>query len=98
MRRAKRKSTSPGIEFLEPGCRWNALINAISTYINGVELDQLSARDFWRYRDTGVNWRVVEGYGTLVAASGAGLDVALDCPAHRDRPWWPAHPHRDAAR
>jgi len=42
----------PGDRFLEPGCRWNALINATSTYINGVELDQLSARDFWRYRDT----------------------------------------------
>ncbi len=71
----------PGDRFLQPGCRWNALINATSTYINGVELDQVSARDFWRYRDTGVNWRVVEGYGTLVAATGAGLDVALDCPA-----------------
>jgi monoamine oxidase len=71
----------PGDRFLEPGCRWNALIDATSTYINGVELDQLSAHDFWRYRDTGVNWRVVEGYGTLVAATAAGLDVALDCPA-----------------
>jgi monoamine oxidase len=71
----------PGNRFLEPGCRWNALINATSTYINGVELDELSARDFWRYRDTGVNWRVVEGYGTLVAACGAGLEITLDCPA-----------------
>jgi monoamine oxidase len=80
----------PGDRFLEPGCRWNALIDATSTYINGVELDQVSARDFRRYRDTGVNWRVVEGYGTLVAATGAGLDVTLDCPAqvidHGGRP------------
>jgi monoamine oxidase len=75
------KIDQPGDRFLEAGCRWNALINATSTYINGVELDQLSARDFWRYRDTGVNWRVVEGYGTLVAATAAGLDVSLDCPA-----------------
>jgi monoamine oxidase len=75
------ETDQPGDRFLEPGCRWNALINAISTYINGVELDQLSARDFWRYRDSGVNWRVVEGYGTLVAACGAGLDITLDCPA-----------------
>ncbi len=71
----------PGVRLLEPGCRWNGLIDATSTYINGVELDQLSVRDFWRYRDTGVNWRVVEGYGTLIAASGTGLDIALDCPA-----------------
>jgi monoamine oxidase len=75
------ETDQPGNRFLEPGCRWNGLINAISTYINGVELDQLSARDFWRYRDTGINWRVVEGYGSLIAASGAGLDVTLDCPA-----------------
>jgi monoamine oxidase len=71
----------PGASFLEPGCRWNGLINAISTYMNGVELDGLSARDFWRYRDTGINWRVVEGYGTLIAALADGLDISFDCPA-----------------
>ena len=71
----------PGASFLEPGSRWNGLINAISTYMNGVELDGLSARDFWRYRDTGINWRVVEGYGTLIAALADGLDISFACPA-----------------
>jgi len=71
----------PGDRFLEPGCRWNGLINAISTYMNGVELDGLSARDFWRYRDTGINWRVREGYGTLIAALADGLDISFECPA-----------------
>jgi monoamine oxidase len=71
----------PGDTFLEPGGRWNGLINAISTYMNGVELDGLSARDFWRYRDTGINWRVVEGYGTLIAALAEGLDISFACPA-----------------
>jgi monoamine oxidase len=66
---------------LEPGCRWNALINAASTYINGVELDGVSAHDFYRYRDTGVNWRIREGYGALIAALGEGLDITYDCPA-----------------
>jgi monoamine oxidase len=70
-----------GDSFLEPGGRWNGLINAISTYMNGVELDGLSARDFWRYRDTGTNWRVVEGYGTLIAALADGLDISFACPA-----------------
>ena len=65
---------------LEPGSRWNPLLNATSTYINGVELDGLSVRDFGRYCDTGVNWRVTEGYGALMAALAAGLDIALDCP------------------
>jgi monoamine oxidase len=66
---------------LEPGGRWNALINAASTYINGVELDGVSAHDFYRYQDTGVNWRVREGYGALIARLGTGLDITLDCPA-----------------
>jgi monoamine oxidase len=66
--------------YLEPGNRWNPLLNAVSSYINGVELDGLSVRDFWNYRDTEVNRRIVEGYGALIAALGAGLDIALDCP------------------
>lgn len=71
----------PAERLLEPGCRWNPLINAISTYINGIELDQVSVMDFWHYHDSGVNWRVGEGYGTLIAALGAGLNVALECRA-----------------
>jgi len=72
----------PGERCLDPGCRWNPLIEATSTYINGVELDGLSVHDFWNYRDTGVNWRVVEGYGTLIAGLGAGLDIIVDCAAN----------------
>lgn len=67
-------------ECLEPGGRWNALLDALSTYINGVELERLSVQDFARYRNTGVNWRVEVGYGALMQASAAGLDIALDCP------------------
>jgi len=66
---------------LDPGSRWNPLLNATSTYMNGVELDQLSVRDFWRYHDTGVNWRIVEGYGSLMEALASGLDIRLECPA-----------------
>lgn len=65
---------------LEPGGRWNPLINAISSYINGVELDKVSTQDFANYRDTGVNWRVLQGYGTLITSYGDGLDLTLDCP------------------
>ena len=68
---------------LEPGGRWNELITAIGTYISGAELTRVSALDFANYQDTGVNWRVVEGYGTAIAAAGDGLSVALDCPARR---------------
>jgi monoamine oxidase len=69
--------------FLAPHGRWNELITAVGSYVSGAELDQLSVRDFQRYDDSGVNWRVVEGYGTVIAAHGASLPVVLGSPAHR---------------
>jgi monoamine oxidase len=71
------------VEALEAGGRWNNLINAIATYISGAELTRLSARDFTNYDDNGVNWRVLEGFGATIAASGEQLAVALDCPVRR---------------
>jgi monoamine oxidase len=68
---------------LEPHGRWNNMINAIGTYISGAELDRVSALDFANYQDTKVNWRVVEGLGTTIAAAGDNLDVTLDCPVLR---------------
>ena len=65
---------------LDPNGRWNDLIRATGTYVSGAELEQVSVRDLGRYDDTGVNWRVVEGYGTVIAAHGAGLPVTLGCP------------------
>ena len=56
---------------LEPGNRWNPMIDAISTYINGCELDQVSILDMDAYEDTDINWRVRRGYGALMAAYGA---------------------------
>jgi monoamine oxidase len=70
-------------ELLEPGGRWNPLLNAISTYANGAELDRLSVQDNAHYRDSGVNWRVLEGYGTAIAAHGAQAPVVLDCAVTR---------------
>jgi len=78
--RAQKEPDVPAASLLAPGCRWNNLINAVATYISGAELEHVSARDFDNYDDTGVNWRVVEGYGTTIAACAANLAVALDCP------------------
>ena len=64
--------------YLEPGNRWNPMIDAISTYINGCELDQVSALDMDAYEDTEINWRVRRGYGTLMTAYGAPCPVAFD--------------------
>ena len=63
--------------FLTPGDKWNPLLEAVSTFYSGAELDKISVRDLARYGDTGVNWRVVDGYGTLIAGYAAGLPVAL---------------------
>ncbi|TMJ84282.1 MAG: FAD-dependent oxidoreductase [Alphaproteobacteria bacterium] len=76
------KPDIPAATFLEPLGRWNALINAVSTYVSGAELDRISSRDFLRYDDSGVNWRVVEGYGTVIATHGRDLPVVLGSPVH----------------
>ncbi|MDQ0391439.1 flavin monoamine oxidase family protein [Labrys monachus] len=70
---------APASDYLEPGNRWNGLLDAVSTYINGVEFDRLSVVDYARYADTGVNWRVREGYGALIAAYGRDVPTRLDC-------------------
>jgi len=70
----------PAADFLEPGSPWNPLLNAIGNYISGGELADVSARDLASYRDTGVNWRVAQGYGALVEAYAGPLDLRLDCP------------------
>ena len=64
---------------LEPGNRWNPMIDAISSYINGAETDRVSILDFDAYEDTNRNWRVRRGYGALMAAYGAALPVAFNC-------------------
>jgi len=68
------------VELLEPDCRFNPLLNAVSSYVNGVELNLVSVQDSNRYADTGVNWRVAEGYGNVIAAQAAGLPIRLNCP------------------
>jgi len=67
--------------FLAPHGRWNELISAVGSYVSGADLERVSARDFQRYDDSGVNWRVVDGYGAVIAAHGEGLPVVLGSPA-----------------
>ena len=76
---AKTGRDAPADTCLEPGNRWNPMIDAISTYINGCELDRVSILDFDAYEDTNVNWRVRRGYGALMAAYGAPLPLAFNC-------------------
>jgi monoamine oxidase len=76
---AKSGPDSAASLYLEPGDRWNPMIDAISTYINGSELDRVSIQDMDAYEDTEINWRVRRGYGALMAAYGAPCPLALDC-------------------
>lgn len=66
--------------FLEPGDPWNGHLDAISTYVSGAELDQLSARESQLYRVAGSDWRVAEGFGRTIVAHGAGVPVMLSTP------------------
>jgi len=67
----------------EPGNRWNGLIGAVVSYISGGDAVRVSARDFENYAGTDVNWRVAEGYGTVIAAVADGLDVARETVVER---------------
>ena len=62
---------------------FNPLIEAISTYVSGAQLAHVSARDVANYEDSGINWRIAEGYGHMIAAHGAGLRVRLGCAVTR---------------
>jgi monoamine oxidase len=68
---------------LEPGNRWNPMIDAVSTYVNGTELDRVSTADMDAYEDSEINWRVRRGYGALMAAYGAPCPLAFNCEVTR---------------
>lgn len=70
----------PASSLLEAGNRWNSMLNAVSTYINGAELEHVSMHDFALYHDTEVNWRVSEGYGATIVEALPGARVRYDCP------------------
>ncbi len=75
---AKRGRDSAASAYLEPGNRWNPMIDAISTYVNGAELDRVSILDMDAYEDTGINWRVRRGFGLLVLTYGAPCPRAVN--------------------
>ncbi len=73
----------PASAALEPGARWNGLLDAVSTWYSGAELDRVSALDLDRYVDTGVNWRVAAGYGATITAHAEGAPVAFGTAVRR---------------
>ena len=70
----------PLSDCFEPGNRFNPMLGAVITYANGAEAEKITTREYALYHDTNKNQRIERGYGTLIAAYAAGLDVRLDCP------------------
>lgn len=62
-----------------PGDPWRPFMDGLSSFVNGVELDQLSVRDFLAYDDAAseTNWRLPSGYGAFIADQAEGLPAEL---------------------
>ncbi|HTU10036.1 MAG TPA: NAD(P)/FAD-dependent oxidoreductase [Allosphingosinicella sp.] len=67
---------------MPPGDAWNCYLEALSGFMNGAELEQLSVTDFLAYdeADSGVNWRLPGGYGAFIAAQAAALPIRFETP------------------
>lgn len=83
--RAGQGEDRPAADLFEPDCRWNAHMDAISGALNGARFAEVSTLDYDAYGDTGVNWRVREGYGRLIARLGeaAAPVTVTDCAVRR---------------
>jgi len=60
--------------------RWRPFADGLSSFMNGTELDQLSAADFLSYEDASsdANWRIPGGYGNFISDLAASLPVTLN--------------------
>ena len=81
----------PLSDFVAGNALWRPLIDAISGYANGAPLSRVSLHDWWAYEDAAGedNWRLTDGYGTLIAHHARGLPIRLNTPVthidHRGR-------------
>jgi monoamine oxidase len=82
-RAAAQPGDGPLTMALQPGGRWNQLLDATSSWANGAELDRVSVQDNVRYEDSGTNWRVSEGYGRLFEKLADGLPLAMEAAVSR---------------
>lgn len=69
-------------DLLPPDGEWNAALDALSGYINGAPMREMSVIDWLAYEEASldINWRVCDGYGALVSSHAAALPVALATP------------------
>lgn len=73
----------PASDLMEPGGRWNGLLNAFSAAYNGEAFERISVKDYAAYEEGEQNHRVPSGYGSAIAGAAAGLPVRLSSPVTR---------------
>jgi monoamine oxidase len=70
----------PAAHFIDPADPWGPLFRrAYSGYMAWAP-EEVSAYDTSRFRFTEEDWPVEDGFGALIAADGADIEVNLDCP------------------
>ena len=62
---------------------WRPMLDAFSSYYNGALFRDISVHDYAAYEPTNENWRVVRGYGALVAHVAAELPIAYGAAVTR---------------
>jgi monoamine oxidase len=75
-------ASDSAVDALEPGNPWNNYLEALSGYISGAQLAEVSVADYLAYdrASTDLNWRVREGYGALIAAHLPPVALRLATP------------------
>lgn len=70
---------------LAPNGSWNAFIDALSGYLNGTSLKNMSAEDYAAYWDASsdFNWRLPNGYGELISELARSLPIAYGFAARQ---------------
>ena len=62
---------------------WRPMLDAFSSYYNGALFRDISVHDYAAYQPTDENWRVLQGYGALVAHTAADLPIVFEAPVTR---------------
>ena len=72
-------SSDRASDALEPENPWNAFLNAISSYVNGAPLEDVSVADWLAYDNASSdqNLRLTRGYGGLLASLGGSFEHRL---------------------
>lgn len=79
--RTKPPGSDRSSDALDPNGEWNDSLEALSGFLNGTGLANVSAADFIAYWDASgeENWRVPSGLGSFVERLGSELDVHTCC-------------------